>query len=660
MDSKILCKWASALACGWVVLLPHAARAGVSESDYLGDVPNVISVSRLVQTVGDTPGAVTVLDRDFIRMTGARSVVDVLRFVPGFQTTNSFETDAPIATYHGRMDDWAHRIQVLVDGRSVYVGLLQGSAGLGWQSLALDDIERIEVLRGSNSATYGARAFLGVVNIISRDVRETTGTAVSTARGENGVTDVGVSHSWNALDASFRLSADSVSDEGLKGAYGRNHTERLNFSSHFALEQGAELDVRAGGVGIYAGRGSTDPLQFGNPARNWFNGTAFIQADWRRTLDDAQDISVGVSHTQNTNLDAYRYPNPSHPYYGALVSVSGYEEVDVITAQHTQRWGPHLRTVWGGEMRRETISAPTLFEDLGTIPSDFLRLFASAEWRLRSDVLLNAGALIEHSDMAGNSVSPRIMLNWQLAPGHTLRAGSSTAFRPPSAFEKYARVRFFDANGQNPTGYFTFNAGQVAAERLFSQELGYNFAATAAPISGDVRIFQEHVTGGIAHTEINVEGGKNPGTYVNSNDDQVKGVEWQLNWAVAPQTRLLLTQTWTTIESSNTVGGSNQFRTEHGAPRFANSLALSHRFGGGWEFSFLHNQADDVALGSSSSDRVLSSTRRSDARLAREFRLAGQRAEWALVVQNLDTPTQDGDRFFYFERRAFMSLKFGY
>ena len=135
-------------------------RAVVSESDYLADVPTVLSVSRLAQALDDTPGAVTILDRNFIRMTGARDVVDVLRFVPGFQTTSAFETDAPMATYHGRNDDWANRIQVLVDGRSVYSSLQQGSAGIGWQTLAMDDIERIEVLRGSNSATYGARAFL--------------------------------------------------------------------------------------------------------------------------------------------------------------------------------------------------------------------------------------------------------------------------------------------------------------------------------------------------------------------------------------------------------------------------------------------------------------------------------------------------------------------
>ena len=104
-------------------------------------------------------------------------------------------------------------------------------------------------MRGSNSASYGARAFLGVVNIISRDVRETQGAAASVARGENGIADAGARFGWSSKAASFRLSADSVSDDGLQGAFGASHTERLNISSHFRLDQGAELALRAGGVG---------------------------------------------------------------------------------------------------------------------------------------------------------------------------------------------------------------------------------------------------------------------------------------------------------------------------------------------------------------------------------------------------------------------------
>ena len=140
----------------------------LSERDFLGDMPIVLSVSRLPQRLDETPGAVTVIDRDMIRLSGARDVADLLRLVPGFQSSTSFETSAPLASYHGGFDSYSNRIQVLVDGRSVYSPYFIGSVGPGLQTVALADIERIEILRGSNSAAYGARAMLGVINIVTR------------------------------------------------------------------------------------------------------------------------------------------------------------------------------------------------------------------------------------------------------------------------------------------------------------------------------------------------------------------------------------------------------------------------------------------------------------------------------------------------------------
>ena len=206
------------------------AASALTERDFLGDMPIVLSVSRLAQPLDETPGAVTILDRQFIRVSGARDVVDLLRLVPGFQTTNSYETDAPMATYHGRVDDWANRIQVLVDGRSVYSGFLSSSAGLGLQTLAIDDVDRIEVLRGSNSAAYGARAFLGVVNIVSRDVRETIGPAGGVTTGDNGVTDAGARIGWGDESEMYRISADRRGDDGLRNAFGQSRINRAGFS----------------------------------------------------------------------------------------------------------------------------------------------------------------------------------------------------------------------------------------------------------------------------------------------------------------------------------------------------------------------------------------------------------------------------------------------
>lgn len=632
-----------------------AATLGtVSESDYLAEVPTVISVSRIAQSLADTPGAVTVLDQQFIRMSGARDVVSLLAYVPGFQTTTAYETDAPMATYHGRTDDWANRIQVLVDGRSVYSGLLQGSAGIGWKALAVDDIERIEILRGSNSATYGARAFLGVVNIISKDPRETAGGAAFLTNGENGISDQGVRIGWRGEDSSYRISADSTSDSGLRGAFGYNRTQRMNFSSHLDLSAGSDLDLRAGGVGVAAGHGDvTDTM--GNPARPRFMGSAYVQGDWHHPLNESNDLSVSYSHTVNSNRDQFSYMTPG-PYYKANIDFNGVEYVDRLTLLQSTRQSANVRTVVGAELSREEDVSPSAFDKFNAVTSNFERIFGSAEWRLSDNWLLNAGGLAEHSDLGEDSFSPRLMLNWHVTPAHTFRMGASTAFRPPSSYEKHAQVQYYDANGANPTGYYIYNTGTVSSEKLVSKELGYFYAPSDVRVNADVRVFSEQIIDGIANTETQIVGIQ-PYQSVNSENYQINGAEWQLNWMPSSATKVLFSQTWTQISVDSAASSQDWFRTAHSAPRYAASLAVMHTLDTGQQLSFLHQTADDVALMSISTNPWLFSMQRTDLRFAQPFRISRYRAELALTLQNMGAPYQDGDWKFYFDRRAMLTLK---
>lgn len=635
--------------------------SALSEQDFLGDMPIVLSVSRLAQRLDETPGAMTILDRNFIRMTGARDVVDLLRLVPGFQTTTSFEADAPMATYHGRSDEVANRIQVLVDGRSVYSGFLLGSAGLGWQTLALDDIERIEVLRGSNSAAYGARAFLGVVNIVSRDVRETHGTSVNMNAGENGVVDLGARLGWGDLSATYRMSADSRGDDGLRKVFtngaqasGRNRTSRVNFASHLSMDGEGEMDVRAGALEIAAVRGDTASV--GNLERLRFLGAQFVQLDWRKALSDDQDIALHASHTENTNNDSFPYLNPDPayaPYFGIPIEFKAKEFNDVISLQHTVRQSLSLNTVWGGEVRREQIISRSSFDAREQVSSNFYRLFASAQWQVLDKTVLNFGALQEFSDIGGPSFSPRIMVNWQFSAGHTLRAGISSAFRPPSAYEKYAAVRYYDVNGANPTpSYVSGNAGLVP-EKIISRELGYYFNSSAVNLAGDVRIFSEHIADGIG-----VKLKPNPIEYGNGDNVAITGAEYQLSWKPTPNTQLFFNQTWTDI-SVNALAypdADTLLRTVHGAPKYAASLAMMHTFPSGVALTLMHQRAEEFAL---TSDNVrLYSIGRTDVRVAKAFKLGATKAELALTLQNMDVPYLDGDKKFYFDRRAMLSLRF--
>jgi iron complex outermembrane recepter protein len=614
----------------------------LSERDYLGDVPLVLSVSRLAQPLDEAPGAVTVLDRDFIRMSGARDVADLLRMVPGFQTTTSFETDAPLASYHGRSDDWANRIQVLVDGRSVYSGHLQGSAGLGLQTLALDDIARIEVLRGSNSATYGARAFLGVINIVSRDVRETVGSVGYVNAGDQGVADAGARIGWGDLGSSYRISADTRGDGGLRGAFGENRVSRVNAAATFDLPGGGGLDLRFGGLAIDAGRGT--PGDAGNAARMRFLGSQFVQGDWRIPTGPDQDWLISASHTENTHRDRFPYLTNAAGvnYYGIPIDFSAQEVNDAITVQNTVRASESVRTVWGAEVRREVVTSPSSFDSRNHVTTDFSRLFGNVEWRFQPDWVLNAGALAEKSNIGGDNVSPRLMLNWHVVPGHTLRAGVSTAFRPPSAYEKYAAVRYYDVNGLNPITT-VLSSGNVGPEKIYTRELGYNFSLIRNTWSGDVRMFEERITDGIERP------GTSPEDYRNIENYNITGVEYQVQWRPLPDRRVFFTEAWTDI------AGSDRFKTSHGAARHAATLAVMQQLPDRWSVSVLYQRTEDIGLMSGSDRRY--SFGRTDLRIGKQFRIGRGKAELALTVQNLDVPYPDGDRKYAFDRRATVSLR---
>jgi iron complex outermembrane receptor protein len=650
-----------------------AAASALSERDFLAEMPIVLSVSRLAQRLDETPGAMTIFDRNFIRMTGARDLVDVLRLVPGFQTTRSFETDAPMATYHGRSDDFANRIQVLVDGRSVYSGYLQGSAGVGWQTLALDDIERIEVLRGSNSAAYGARAFLGVVNIISRDVRETAGVSARLTAGENGVADVGTRVGWGEEAAMYRISVDSRGDNGLRkvftdprlSASGTNRISRVNLSSHLSNVGRGEVEVRAGAVEIAAVRGTKGPGEEGNLERLRFIGSDFLQVDWKMALSDDQDIAVTASHTHGFNNDGFPYLSydAGANYYGVAIDFKAEEFNDAVSFQHTVRHTQALRTVWGAEARQEQVKSRSSFDTKEQVSMQFLRLFGNAEWRVWDAVVLNAGGMFESSDIGGDTFSPRVMVNWHVANGHTLRAGTSTAYRPPSAFEKYGDVKYYDINGANPLPYVKAS-GRIVSEKIETQELGYSLNL-ADGVSGDVRLFNEQITNGIGSI-LPSYGPK--GDYGNGDNYTITGTEYQLTWKPASHTLIFFNQTWTHIRVESLAFPNDTpapgkpsnvwFRIAHGAPKYAASLTAMHTMPSGVNLTLMHQLAEAFGMGSDTGH--LYSMGRTDVRVGKVFRVGATKAELALTLQNLEAPYQDGDKKFYFDRRALVSLQFEY
>lgn len=642
------------ILCG-AELVQAQPQVATSEQDFLSEMPVVLSVSRLPQRLDETPGAVTVLDRTMIRLSGARDVADLLLLVPGFQTSTAFESDAPQASYHGGFTNYSGRIQVLVDGRSAYSPYLFGSVAPGLQSVAIADIERIEVLRGSNSASYGARAFLGVINIVTRDPVDTLGVRVNVANGENGVRDVQASVGWAMEAGHFRLGVDKRGDDGLAGANGKNGVGRVNLRADLRPSQVDELQLRVGGVGIESGTGFAGDV--GRPERTRQMTNNFLQVDWKRNLGVTADLAFSYAHTDETYQDSFFYALPA-PFNGIMVDSSGRASTDTVSAQHTLRMNQDLRLVYGFELRQEQVFSKPLYATDSAQQNNFTRWFGNVEWRLAQDLLLNAGGLLERSSRSGESFAPRVMLNWHAAEGQTLRAGISKAYRPPSTYESASNVRFV-ANGVL-LQINSLATGGAQPESVIAREIGYLGEFQSLGLSVDLRGFHERI-GGFIRSQlytlppgtqllVNQAGLAQTTDYVNSEDFSIRGVEYQLKWRPWSGAQLVFNQAMTAIDSLNPPDAA-------AAPQSATTLMWMQKLPGGVDFSLMHHERSLSKLQATSQEFSMS---RTDVRLGLPLRFGQQRADLAVVVQNLGAPYQDFDRTFQFRRRAFVTLQMEY
>lgn len=624
------------------------ASVAVSEREFLGDVPVVLSVSRLPQRLDETPGAVTVIDRAMIRRSGARDVADLLRLVPGFQTSNAFEADAPLVSYHGGFSEFSNRIQVLVDGRSVYSPFLIGSIALGLQTVALVDIDHIEVLRGSNSAAYGARAFLGVINIVTLDPIATLGTQGSVAVGESHVRDAQARISWGDERAAFRLGLDRRGDAGLEGANGHNQLGRVNWVADLRPSAGDELQLRAGALDLTSGLGFANRAD--KALHDRYSRSSYLQLDWRRILSPNEDFAVSVSHARESYVDSFPFSLAPFGIKGAVdISASGSAGNDTVSFQHTVRANADLRWVWGMELRREEVTSQALYGRAAPLVTRFDRLFGNIEWRLSPSLLLNAGLMAEHSNVSDNNTAPRLMLNWRMVEGQTLRFGVSKAFRPPSSFEKFSDV-VYAFNG-TPLQVTTRSRGHVDPEYVTATEIGYLGSFARLGLDLDVRVFNEHIQGFVRRLKYALPAGttvlaSTPWDYVNNEDFTIQGVEYQLKCRPWPGAEMSVSQTYTQ-DSSRDPG------TQNAAPRWATSVAVFQKLAGDLDLGLIFQNHSTETLQGSNQKFPLS---RVDVRLAKTLRWGGRHGELALVVQSLGGPYRDFDPLFQFQRRAFVTL----
>lgn len=621
--SRILRRQASLammLAIAWASSSADEHEVPLSEGDFLAEMPLVLTVSRLAQPLDEAPAAVTVIDRQMIKDSGAWDLAEVFRLVPGMYVAynaGQLHSVTHVVSYHGMADAFARRMQVLIDGRSVYTPLY---GGVQWSDipLVLDDIERIEVIRGPNSASYGANSFLGIINIITRHPAEQQGSYLA-ASGGDGRNDGLMRHGGTRGDLSYRFSAGFRNDSGLDGRSDGKNMSQFTLRGDYRINTGDSLEFQFGYNGGDQDIGSPTSLN-ANPPRNKSVANRFELLHWRRDLSAEEQISVKFYHN---------YEQASDQFVLAAAPVSVANDLEAnrydLEAQHVFSTRQGLRLVWGGGVRLDQVNSPLYLGTGATRSFRLARLFGNLEWRARPELLLNLGAMVENNDFTGTDTTPRLALNYHLAPQHALRAGVSQATRTPTLIEQEANLRIVIGNLISQK---LLSQGGLAPERITSRELGY--VGEIGRFSLDARLFHDSIDDLIGQYEYayapDYKGSTNG--FRNFDSAELRGLEGQLQYRPDSVTRFMLGLARTFIDSTD--GDQTYSRS---MPSTSLGVLASRRFGQGWSGSLAYYQVGAVSAMGEGGPVGLS--RRWDGRIAREFRVGSSQAELALVAQNL-------------------------
>lgn len=637
---------ACSACCG---LLPGPAAGegsgatGVSERDYFGELPVVLSVTRLAQPLNEVPGAVTVIDRELIRRSGARDLAEVLRLVPGFLLTYRNGAN-PQASYHAGMDVYGSRMQVYVDGRSLYSSFYLGDTHVALRGIVLEEVERIEVLRGSNSASYGANAFLGVVNIVTRNAADTHGATVSIARGEAGVDDATVRYGWGDEKSSYRLTAARRRDRGFNNVVDDSRMSRLQFRGDLTPNAVDDIQLQFGVGEVWRDEGIGTG---GNPFRSIGNEDAHLSLRWQRQLAPDEQFQLRFVHERERPVDSFIAVQGANR---AVADAGGRGERTELGLQHSLRLDQALRLAWGGEWRYETARSPGLYFTSDKISLHQWRVFGNLEWRPHPQWLLQAGGTHEGHSYTGSALSPRLTASFHVLPEHTLRAGVTRSVRAPTFYELRGDTRLFLITAPATQAAWTFlSSGTVKPESLISHELGYLGRFRDIGLTLDVRAFLERMNNRIWFAARSV-----PGWPVKVNDainrpgPHIHGFEYQADWRPFAATRLLLAEAHVRVER----GDASETRE---APFRNSTLTWLQQLPGQLDLSAIYTTATSYQW--AGGGETIDKPRRLDLRLAKAFAFGATRGEFSVTAQGVDgghSVYKVGQRF---DRRSFATLR---
>jgi iron complex outermembrane receptor protein len=626
------------------------------ESAYFDEVPVVLAGSRLPQRLDTSPVAISIIDRQMIEASGAREVEDVLRLAPGMIVGHSDGSTAYV-TYHAIADRYARRMQVLIDGRSVYSPAF---GGVDWSNLPItvDDIERVEVVRGPNAAAYGANAFLGTISITTRRGTAPSAVEAEARSGSGDVSDLRLTAEHAADRWTARVTAAQSGDDGFEPLnlwLDSERTDLLNARFDLDLADGGTLLVETGVTDGWrsAGRPGRRP----DPPHDRTVGSAYYNLRWSSALSADSEVTVALFDAQDEveeRYDTLPLGAASAPYNGRIGAkdYSAESRRTDLEVQHVVRFDERLRVVYGASARVDRVRSEAWLGTTAERRNTLYRAFVHAEWQATAEWLFNAGAMYEDTEITDPGLSPRLTASYALAPGHTLRVGVSDATRTPVIAEQFADQTVTYTPGPL-VDQVLLSTNPLRPETITSHEIAYLGSFPEQRLTLDVRAFQDDIDHLITYyisTPFPDPDGSSK-DFANTDKVDLQGIEAQLDWRPHDEWRVATNYSYTHHDATQVAEDY-----PHSTPTQVGSLlAAWSRAGFGVSLGAYWRTRFD---GLDNLDMVPEHAR-VDLRFAVPVGPPGADAHLELVVQGLGGTHLDSRDDMAFEPRTYLELRIG-
>ena len=543
----------------------------------------VTTASRSPQKLTQVASAVFVITQDDIRRSGATSIPDALRMAPGVQVER-VGTDKWAVSIRGFNGTYDNKLQVLMDGRSVYSPIF---SGVLWEQLdtLMEDIERIEVIRGPAAVSWGSNAVNGVINIITKKAADTQGTLLTAGGGSFEQGFVGARYGGKINEETpFRVYAKGFSRDHTQSLTGGNandqwHSARGGFrvdhsrgidqftlqGDIFANFDGSTLDKS----GISLSPTLTSAMRGHNEGGN-------IRFRWDRTFSENSSFMLQVYYDRNRSV-----LQPLGKFDAQSFDVDMQYRFP-LSDRHNITWGANYR-LYHNKLFDTSLVTFSPRERTNHLAGTFIRDDITL---IPDRLMLSIGSRFEHNDFTGMEIQPNARLMWTPNTENSIWMAVSRAVRTPSRGEIDGGINVtpqFQAFPGLPALPFPIVATlqgskNFNSEKLIAYEVGYRhqFSPQASiDVTGFINDYSQMRDINVSALSLSTGLPRQlllPITFSNQGSALTYGVETSVDWKPRENWRLQGSYSFLNIDfSSNSVfsktdptgGGASKANPQH-------------------------------------------------------------------------------------------------